>query len=292
MRPSRRLREDLRFVTEFSELFDVRQQVALTQLRRAQAHWAHSPRLTRVLEEEYLPLLPLACRTRPLVRGGAAGRVIVLITSDEGFVGPLHAAVVRDALALAEGTTCWVLVGRRGLRLLGSRAARAEVVPMPPEHLADAQMQRIAQVVVARYTEEALREAWLVAPRFISTARQEVGALRLLPLPVGGASAAPAAGELVLEPSLDRVLERLARAWTEAACVDAFRSARCAELAARALHIEVSRRELAKRSRMLRHELFKTLHERLDVMVRETCVVQRHLARRPRHPADCARETG
>ena len=85
--------------------------------------------------------------------------------------------------------------------------------------------------------------------------------------------------DLVIEPSVERVVELLASMWVEAVCLETLWSARRAEFAARALHVEVSRQELGKRARRVRHEFFKTLHERVDVLVRETCVVQRRLGR-------------
>ena len=150
---------------------------------------------------------------------------------------------------------------------------------MPPEERLGEQMQRVRQFVLSTYQRQGLHDVWLVAPRFVSTMRQDVAAHQLLPVPVTP-SANPADRDLLIEPSVGRAIERLAQVWVESVCVEAFWSARRAEYAARAIHMEVSRQELAKRTRLVRHEFFKTLHERVDVLVRETCVVQRHAARR------------
>ena len=289
MKSSRRLHDELQFVSEFSTLFDVLQQAATSQLRRTQEQASRHPRLTEILGREYLPLLPSASQHHRLVRGGRAGRLLVLIASEEGFVGPLYTALAREARAKADETTQWLLVGRRGLRLLGSRAAQAKVIPLPPEELADEQMRRVGQFVMASYRQADLRDAWLVAPRFVSATHQEVAATQLLPIPAGASRGHAVSRELIIEPSLDRVLEQLALLWTEAVCVEAFWSARCAEFAARALHVEVSRQELSKRARVLHHEFFKALHERVDLLVRETCVVQRYAAK---HLQASARSSG
>ena len=90
---------------------------------------------------------------------------------------------------------------------------------------------------------------------------------------------------LLAEPALSRVIEQAARCWVETVCAEAFWSARRAEFAARALHVEASRQELNRRSKSVRHEFFKSVHERVDVLVRETCVVQRQVARRSARPA-------
>ena len=78
---------------------------------------------------------------------------------------------------------------------------------------------------------------------------------------------------------MSRLVEQLAACWVEHVCLESFWSARRAECASRALHIEVSRQELTKRTKSIRYLVFKTLHERVNVLVRETGVVQRTVAR-------------
>ncbi len=291
MRSQTHLRDELRFVTEFNTLFDVLQQVAVSHLRRLDELLGGAPSLIQGLTEEFFPLLPSSAGEHPLVRGGAAGRLMVVITSDEGLVGPLHSAVIREAHRRAEGAAEWLLIGQRGLRLLGRQASAVRIVPIPPEERVVEQMQRVTQFLLTQYTQRALKDAWLVAPRFLSVTRQDVVSYQLLPLPAPTPKRlvwgpAPPATDLVegvdvvVEPSTARLVEQLAETWLQSVCVEAFWSARRAEFAARALHIEASRQELARRSRTIRHEFFKTLHERVDVLVRETCVVQRHAADR------------
>ena len=280
MRSQKRLRDELRFVTEFNTLFDVVQQVAVSHLRRLDEFLGDAPSLIQVLTDEFVSLLPSSASRHPLVQGGAKGRLMVVMTSDEGLVGPLHAAVVRAAHRRAEGAVEWLLVGQRGLRLLGRQASAVHVVPIPPEERAVEQMQRVTQFLLNRYTKQGLKDAWLIAPQCLSATRQDVAAYQLLPLPAPRTTELVEGVDVVVEPSVARVVEQLTEAWLESVCVEAFWSARRAELAARALHVEASRQELARRSRTVRHEFFKTLHERVDVLVRETCVVQRHVANR------------
>ena len=275
MRSQKRLRDELRFITEFNTLCDVIQQVAVSQLQRADEQLGSQPNLSELLAREFFPLLPPSAREAPFARSGRQGRLLVVLTSDEGMVGPLHANVVRHALGYAEPTARWILIGQRGLRLLGEQAASARVMPIPGEDQVEAQMRRLSQVLLRQFTEEALRDVWLVAPRFVSTTRQDVVAQQLLPLPARWAATPDGADALLIEPSVALVVEQLAARWVECVCVESFWSARRAEFAARALQMESSRQELAKQHLKLRYAFFKTLHERVDVMVRETGVVQR-----------------
>ncbi|MBI4341368.1 MAG: F0F1 ATP synthase subunit gamma [Candidatus Omnitrophica bacterium] len=278
MRSQKQLRDELRFVTEFTTLFDVVQQSAAAQLRHLEERVGRQPALVERLRREFFPLLPSAAKGHALVRGGMGEMLLVVITSDEGLVGPLHTAVIQEALHRADAQTHWLFLGQRGWRIAGGPSQRTQVLPMPPEERAEEQLMRVRQFVLAEYRHRSLAQAQLIAPRYVSTVHQEVAVDQLLPLPVAAAEVDEV--QLVIEPSLERVVERLAEAWVEALCREAFWSARRAECAARALHVEASRQQLNRQARAVRHACFKALHERLDVMVRETCVVQRHVARR------------
>ena len=283
MQSQKFLRDELRFLTEFNTLFEVIQQAAVAQLRRADEQLTRQPRLAEVLRRDYFPLLPPSAKAEFLIRGGAAGRLLVVLTSDEGLAGPLHAGTVRRALEYADPSTRWILVGQRGLRFLGPQAGRLRVMPMPSDEETEPKLQRLANAILGAFTREQLRDAWLIAPHFLSAARWTVVAHQLLPLP-SGRPADHTLQELVIEPSVTRVVETLAALWVECLCLESWWSARRAEFAARALHMESSRQELAKHRKQLRYEFFKQVHGRVDVMVRETCVVQRLSAAR-----SCAR---
>jgi len=293
MRSQRYLRDELRFLTEFGALFDVIEQGAVSQSRRLEERLAGSTPLSDVLERDFFPLLPPSAARHPLVRGaGRGGRLLVVVTSDEGLVGSLHTAVIREALARADERTRWVFIGQRGVRLLGTRVANAHAMSIPSEEEAERSVRRVSQFVLTQYLREGLQDAWLISPRFVSMTRQEVVARPLLPLPVDGRlapSEIEGMQDMVIEPSAARVVEALGAQWVEAVCRDSFWSSRRAEFAARTLHIESSRQELAKQTKAAQYAFFKTMHERVDVMVRETCVVQRHVVQRKAAQARAAR---
>src|SRR3989338_1231517 len=88
MRSQKRLRDELRFITEFNTLCDVIQQSAVSQLGRADARAVQQPLLMEILRREFLPLVPASAAAHPLVHGGVRGHLLVVFTSDEGLVGP------------------------------------------------------------------------------------------------------------------------------------------------------------------------------------------------------------
>ena len=272
----KRLRDELRFVSEFSALLDVMQHVAVSKLRWLDERVSHEPALAGLLAQSFFPLLPEAAHREPLVRGGARGRLLVVLTSDEGMVGPLHNRVVHRALEQSDETTQWLLIGQRALRLLGGQVRAVRTVPLPSIEDVPAFTRQLCQTIIGDYTRARLQGAWLVAARYQSPTRQDVLVQPLLPLPLAASTPEGSPRDRVIEPSVHRVVIGLASCWVEAVCVEAFYSARRAELAARALHIEFSRQELGKQTRRLRYEWFKSLHQRVDEMVRETCRHVRH----------------
>lgn len=284
-RSPKQLRDELRFLTDFGTLCDVMQQAAISQLGRADDGFAAAPRVADFLRRECLPMLPAAAAGHPLFKGarpllgktgaGPFRRTVVLLTSNDGLVGPLHSLAIRKALALPPAETSWILIGQRAVKLLGPAAHGARQMPLPTEEEAPQTWGRLAEILVEEHERGSSAEAVLIAPRYVSRSRQEIAVSQLLPLPAEAIGSAPRQHDILMEPSLEAVIRHMALAWVTAIGVEAQASSRRAEHAARILHMERARDELAGHTKTLRHQLFKTLHTKVDVMVRETCVVQR-----------------
>ena len=269
------LRDELKFVGEFRALFDVIQQVAMAQLHRLDEVLEGQPRVSEALRREFFPLVPASARRLRWVRGGDRGRLVVVVTSEEGMAGPLYGEVARRAQALATPETHWVLLGSRGLRALDAPKEHVRVIPMPEQDTLAAQLGSLAQWLVREYRQRRLESVWLVAAEYRSPTRHEITAQQVLPLPLPAGHEPEGDRELIIEPSAARAVQALAAVWAQALCRDVVWSARRAECAARALHMEDARQQLGRRAERLRHGFFKAQHERVDVMVRESCVIQR-----------------
>src|SRR3990167_4823766 len=101
------LQDELRFVTDFHELLDVMQQVAVLQLRHCDEEAVRRVNLAQVLLKTCIPMVPVEAMDELSVRGGPRGQAIVLLTSDEGFMGPLLTETMRRALENADASTRW-----------------------------------------------------------------------------------------------------------------------------------------------------------------------------------------
>ena len=115
MRSAKHVADDMRFVSEFRDLCDVMQQTAVSRLKRHEESLTQAPSLMAVLRREFFPLLPASTHEERWMRGGERGQLVVVLTADEGMVGPLHANTVRQALAIGTEPTHWILVGQRAM---------------------------------------------------------------------------------------------------------------------------------------------------------------------------------
>lgn len=279
MRSPKRLHDEMTFVADLGMLLEVMQQAALSQLRRLEEAQVQQSLLSGRLRNELWHGLAMSASTHPLLAGGTQPGALIVMTADQGFVGPLFASVMRHAQEHAAPDSRWFFIGQRGTRLLSEGHRVERIDAMPDAHAAEPLVRELAEVLVMRFMREGWRDVWIAAPRYYSATRQGIWAERILPLPMHRVRIAHTDEAVTLEPSRDRALAASARQWVAAVLRECLWSARRAEYAARALHIDAAQQELTKHASTLRHERFKAVHERLDVMVRETCVVQRQLSR-------------
>ena len=275
MRSLKPVEEELAFLHECSLLFDVWQQAALAQLRRQQDVGAGGARLTERLAALAWPLVPSSAAQAPWACGeavGGRGSVLVVVTSEEGLVGPLHQDVARAALSRASEPSRWIAVGARGGRILEEHGVRLTQRPFPAEAQIDSTAAAIAADWMAMLARQPAESAWLIYPEFVTMTLQRPKAVQVLPWP---APASSAPDELLVEPSVDGAVEELGRLWLTHHLIEAMMAGHVAELAARAMHLESSREELGHRLRRVRREQFKLRHERVDVMVRELRAVRK-----------------
>ena len=283
MRSLKPVEDELSFIHECSLLFDVWQQAALAQLRRLQDLHTGEARLTERLASLAWPLVPPSAARVPWACGEAAGgrgRVMVVVTSDEGLVGPLHHDVVRAALSQATEPSRWIAIGSRGAHALEDTGVRVTSWACP----VDAQIESVAASVAAEWMEMLIRQpaesTWLIYPEWITMTVQHPTVVRVLPWP-SPTTASP--DELLVEPTIPDAVEELGRLWLTHHLIEAMAASHVAELAARAMHLEASRDELGQQLRQVHREKFKLMHERVDVMVRELRAVRRsHHLHQPR----------
>jgi len=306
-----RFKSELRTTTDLMELVDVLKRVALSQFHtldstRQRLGWRRSETptagnaligdpsllvsdgpttlarrdvkgpalsLSVVLEQFFRLIPPERCR-HPFLSRPAPPLGVVIVTSDEGFLGGLNSAVIQRALAAREGQPAELMVlGGRGKNYFTDIEQPFTQFPGIGEHIVSERVEALRDHIVAQFLRRKLARVLVVYPRPLSFTQQEVHAVQLLPYerPPRGSGVGPAEPtETILEPSAHSIIEYLIKLWLSRQLHEVFWQSRLAELGARAMHLEASFLELAQHKKKQTLQYFRGLHEVTDTSIRET----------------------
>jgi F-type H+-transporting ATPase subunit gamma len=251
------LRRRIRSATSTQQITKAMEMVAAAKLRRAQARALatrpYALKLTGILES-----LAAAARERELagpaaVLGGrragaratrAGTTALVVVTSDRGLCGAYNTNVLRVAeerLQAARvdpegGELVLVLVGRKGRDYARLRRwpVRAAFTELGAEANVDA-ARRVAGDLLERLERGEVARIEILYTRFFSALRRQVTVDAFLPLgEVRPADDGPAAaGDILLEPGLEALLEALLPRFAVARLLAVLADARASEESAR-----------------------------------------------------------
>jgi ATP synthase F1 gamma subunit len=306
-----RLRKDLRTTADLMDLLDVLKRVAASQFQtldktrqnlgwttserpragaplalepaRPESAWATGPpgaggdspglSLTVVLEE-FVRLIPPALCRHPFLASPSAPLGLVIVTSDEGFLGGLNASVIGKALAARAGQPSEVIVlGERGRLYFKDSHEPFTEFPGVGEHVTAAAVERLRDHIVEQFLGRKFGRVLVFHPRARSFTHQEVDSFQLLPFErpsLDRAAGALDPREVILEPSAPPIIEYLLRLWVSRKLHEVFWQSRLSELAARTMHLEGSLQELALQKKKLTLQYFRNVHEVMDTSIRES----------------------
>jgi F-type H+-transporting ATPase subunit gamma len=200
--------------------------VAAAKLRRAQqaaeAGRPYAERLEQVMAS-IAAKVTIGPQSPKLLAGTGSDQthLLVVCTSDRGLAGAFNSNIVRAARKkadelIAQGKTVhFYLVGRKG------RAVISRLFPRQILHSHDtsaikqvsfADAQAVAEDVVQRYLAGGFDVAHLFYAKFQSALVQEPVGQQIIPVPMGGAEAAPAGGATAAveyEPDEEEILAEL-----------------------------------------------------------------------------------
>lgn len=306
-----RLKKELRTTTDLMELVDVLKRVAVSQFhsvdgKRQRMGWTKSERpsegphpiseqapreaggattivhpeakgpplsLSVVLENFFRLIPPQQCR-HPFLERPSPPLGIVIVTSDEGFLGGLNSAVIQKALSARGGQQDELIVlGERGRSYLKDLSEPFTHFPGVGEHIASQQVEGLRDYIVAQFLRRKFARVLVFYPRPLSFTHQEVDSCQLLPYERPSRSSGVTSSdpmETILEPSADSIISYLIKLWLTRKLHEVFWQSKLSELGARAMHLEGSFFELAQQKKKLTLQYFRGLHEVTDTSIRET----------------------
>ncbi|HAJ56315.1 MAG TPA: hypothetical protein DCL35_00935 [Candidatus Omnitrophica bacterium] len=276
MIPLIKLRENLRFARELQEMIEVLKGATASQFRSLQSKRKGFEDFKLKLQE-FLTALDARSIKHPFLRERAnLPKAIVMVTSDEGFVGGLNAQVVNTALEQAAGADELIVLGERGARYLSeAQSGSFTVLPGIGEDITYRRAVALRDLLIGKFLEKKVGSVLLVYTRFLSLTVQKVEAARVLPCgdifgrQEGAKVRMFKAGDVLIEPTPGKVVDYMVRAWLMQRLYDMLWESKLAECAARIIHLEGSHEEIMGSNKRLMHEYFKSIHAKSDKNIRE-----------------------
>ena len=266
------LKEDMQFNAGLIDLLEVMKTAAVFQFRSLQAKRERYENFFKILDG-FFQFIGDNGRDHILMAPKTERRAVVMVTSDEGFMGNLNSQIInaagkRDDFKEAE----LIIVGERGARYLKEMGRKFELF----KSVVDASERRSLAEKLGTYIMSGIEEGRfgklsIAYAKSISFMVQRVEVIDILPLAQRGVPSEKTGDkeELIIESPLDAIIDYLAGELVRQRLIDVLEESKLSEFAARAIHLEGSLQELAEKQKKVRSQYFKAYHEMIDKSTRE-----------------------
>lgn len=272
MIPITRLKQNLDFNKNLGDLIEVMKLASTLQFNQF--------RLSRQPYEEFLSSLEKIFnhlrekQARNIFFGVPVDSpsALVLLSSDEGFLGEFNVLLVNKLMEAAGRDDEIIVLGQQGANYLQDLKIKFNVFPSLSDKLEFNRIQGLRDHILELYRQKKVFRVKIVYARFINIISQQIESEVLLPLPEGfsgGQAGLGRKGEFLIEPDPGAVIEEWVKLWLSSRLYQIFWSSKLAEFSARIMHLEASIQELGRINRRLRLEYFKYLHGLSDKTIRE-----------------------
>jgi ATP synthase F1 gamma subunit len=276
-----KLKSEMLFNGDLTRLVDSMKGVAAAQFHVMEHRRTNLDRPTTLLEELF-QVYDFRRSRHPFVRLSNPKRLIVLVTTDSGFLGGLNMKVMQAGLKHDENEAEYFIIGDRGASAI--REFGKTFTSIPGINADESRFQIIEKVIGSicdRVLQKEFGQVILINPRAISFTIQRVEAINLLPCPMffkDKPERVPTpieqAKNVILESKAADVIEYLTVLWLRRRLIEAFEDAKMAEFGARTMHLEDSYQTLTKNDKALKLQYFKARREKIDQSLRETFTAQ------------------
>lgn len=277
MIPISKLKQNLDFNKNLNEVIEVMKLAAISQFN--QFRLSHESFVEFITSLESVIGFILQQKTQNIFLKQAETpqlpAAIILVSSDEGFLGELNAVLVNRVIEKKrEGDHIFVL-GKQGEEYLSELMVHFTLLPSLADKLEFPQITALRDEIFALYAKGKISSVSVVYARFVNITAQQVEFESLLPLPAAFSlkvteSKLPAyKGDFLFEPDFGATVEGWVKLWLGFKLFQIFGLSKLAELAARIMHLEGSIQELNKVNQNLKLDYFKYLHGLSDKTIRE-----------------------
>ncbi|MBF0595797.1 MAG: F0F1 ATP synthase subunit gamma [Candidatus Omnitrophica bacterium] len=270
MQSALKLKKELEFNTELKQVLDVLKGTAASQFRQIESRKERFAAFTHAFEA-FFQMIDFNSLDHPFAR--AQGRLgIVIMTSDEGFMGGLNTKVINRALAFPKAAQAsLIVVGERGAAFLKGLGHGCTLFPGISHEENDEGCWRLRDYIVQQALKGMFSRLVLFYPKPVSFTQQRVESLTMLPCTemFEKRERLFPAEDLILDSSVDKIVEYLFGAWVLQRLLEVFEDSKLSELSARVVHLEGSNQVLQQRERALKNQYFRSHHELVDRGMRD-----------------------
>jgi len=275
MRPLSELKQDFEVSRSLRDIIDVLKTAAMIQFRSFQLREKLNEDFVKELEGCFGILAAKNISHPYLFDRKSLPSIIVVLTSDEGFLGELNTLLVNMSIDRRRSKNDeMVIFGERGARYLEDINMGFVFFPGITDEVKYEEAEKIRDYLLNDYKKRFGRII-IVYPKFISLTVQRITVWQILPFkdPIAiqdqHSLSQLLIKEVVIEPSKDRVVEGIVELWAGFKIMEILCSAKQSEFAARIMHLEGSTQELNALKQKLSFEYFRQVHNLRDKVIRE-----------------------
>jgi ATP synthase F1 gamma subunit len=275
MRPISELKQDFEVSRSLRDIIDVLKTAAMIQFRSFQLREKLNEDFIKEVESCFGILAAKKVRHPYLFDRKSMPSIIVVLTSDEGFLGEMNTLLVNMSIDRRRSKNDeMVIFGERGARYLEDAGMSFVFFPGITDEVKYDEAEKIRDYLLREYKKKFGRVI-IVYPKFVSLTVQRITVWQILPFqePIDAEGQDPLRQLLIkeasIEPSQDRVVEGIVELWAGFKIMEMLCSAKQSEFAARIMHLEGSTQELNVLKQKLSFEYFRQVHSLRDKVIRE-----------------------
>ena len=269
-------KKELTFHREFTELIEIIKEIAASQFRSLESN--KEERFAKFLESfdgffEMLGSLKVE-DVFTAVMSDVTG--LILVTSDEGFMGGLNSKVIHAGLEKTQnGKRNIIVVGEQGANYLKDLKLEYTAFPgVAPEERYERAVA-LKDFIVGEVLKKKMGRVFVSYPKPVSLTAQTAEVMALLPFTEASIrkETEPIHDDkdrrVIMESSLKGIMDYLAGMWMTYKLYNIFEDSKLAELSARMMSLEESYGALSQKEEVLQHRYFRAYHEMVDKGMRE-----------------------
>ncbi len=268
------LKQDMEFSKGLGDIIEVLKSAAILQLRAFQLKERPNEDFVKELKGCLDILLSEGIKHTYFIERNKLPSIIMIVTSDEGFLGELNTLLVNAGLDQRKSDADQIVIlGERGERYLEDMGVAFKSFPGFTDEINTEVFDSIRSHLFEGYLNKFGR-IFIVYPRFYSLTQQKIEVFPLLPYQrpaslEGNKKAAIWEEEMLIEPSAKKIIRVVVELLSAYKMLEIFWTSKQSEYAARIMHLEGSTHELSVLNQRITREFFRQVHTLRDRSIRE-----------------------